>query len=255
MKDKLFFLQLEDNTVHLLENVKMEEICEFIPDSWIKIVLKKDKKERSQAAIELWEKYLEGYLPNVIKKFKKELEDVELLERYDNGIKRYSLLYSIIDESERCIYYEGRNPMDNISERSKIDYWNNMSQQIRDFYEHIHDGFYHYMNRGMGLQPMRFTHFVEPEDEVAKLNMRFGSEEDYDDVDEELEWNLEVGDYGELWEEDSHQMAFFWNSLGLAVSMDDSEESEKDAIIWKCTSPPKFHNDFWKTVDQLLLYF
>ena len=132
-----------------------------------------------------------------------------------------------------------------------------MSQQIKDFYEHIHDGFYHYMNRGMGLQPLCFTHFMEPEDEVAEWNRKFGGDMRYGDEGENevQEWNLDVGEYDELWEESSHQMAFFWNSLGLAVSMDDSKDSEKNAIIWKSATSPAFHNDFWGTVDQLLFYF
>ena len=109
----------------------------------------------------------------------------------------------------------------------------------------------------MGLQPMRFTHFIEPEDEVARWNIRFRGATDYCDEDdaEVQEWSLEVGNYVELWEESSHQMAFFWNSLGLAASMDDSRDSEKNAIVWKNNTSPTFHNDFWKIVVQLLLYF
>lgn len=255
MKDKLFFLQLEDSTVNLFDNIKPGEICNLVPDSWIKIISSEGKKERCHATIGLWEKYLGRSLPNVMKSFEEKLDNVELLERRDNRKKRYSLLYSMLDESGRCLYYEGRNPIDNISVRSQLNYWSNMSQQIRDFYEHIHDGFYHYMNRGMGLQPLRFTHFMEPEDEVAKWNIKFGGVTNYGDEAEAQEWDLEVGNYDELWEESSHQMAFFWNSLGLAVSMDDSKDSEKNAIIWKNTSSPTFHNDFWRIVDQLLLYF
>ncbi len=256
MKDKLFFLQLEDSTVNLLNNIKTENLCDLVPDSWVKIILSEEKKERCHATIRLWKKYLGRNLPNVIKRFENELDNVELLERCDNKMRRYSLLYSMIDENGRCIYYEGRNPVDNIAMRSQLSYWGNMSQQIKDFYEHIHDGFYHYMNRGIGLQPMRFTHFMEPEDEVVKWNIKFGGVTNYGDEDEieAQEWNLNVGDYDELWEENSHQMAFFWNSLGLAVSMDDGKDSEKNAIIWKSTTPPTFHNDFWRTVDQLLFF-
>ena len=98
---------------------------------------------------------------------------------------------------------------------------------------------------------------MEPEDEVAEWNRKFGGDMRYGDEGENevQEWNLDVGEYDELWEESSHQMAFFWNSLGLAVSMDDSKDSEKNAIIWKSATSPAFHNDFWGTVDQLLFYF
>jgi len=257
MKDKLFFLQLEDSTVNLPDNIIPEELCGLVPDAWIKILSSEDKKERCHAVIGLWKKYLGKSLPTVIKRFEKELDNVELLERRDNNKRSYSLLYSMIDESGRCIYYEGRNPIDNIAERSRLSYLENMSQQIKDFYEHIHDGFYHYMNSGMGLQPLCFTHFMEPEDEVAEWNRKFGGDMRYGDEGENevQEWNLDVGEYDELWEESSHQMAFFWNSLGLAVSMDDSKDSEKNAIIWKSATSPAFHNDFWGTVDQLLFYF
>ena len=151
MKDKLFFLQLEDSTVNLPDNIIPEELCGLVPDAWIKILSSEDKKERCHAVIGLWKKDLGKSLPTVIKRFEKELDNVELLERRDNNKRSYSLLYSMIDESGRCIYYEGRNPIDNIAERSRLSYWENMSQQIKDFYEHIHDGFYHYMNRGMEI--------------------------------------------------------------------------------------------------------
>lgn len=62
----------------------------------------------------------------------------------------------------------------------------------------------------------------------------------YGDEAEAQEWDLEVENYDELWEESSHQMAFFWNSLGLAVSMDDSKDSEKMLLYGKTLLPLHF---------------
>ena len=46
MKDKLFFLQLEDSTVNLTDNIIPEELCGLVPDAWSKILSSEDKKER-----------------------------------------------------------------------------------------------------------------------------------------------------------------------------------------------------------------
>ena len=44
---------------------------------------------------------------------------------------------------------------------------------------------------------MRVTHFMEPEEEVVKWNIKFGGVTNYGDEDEieAQEWNLNVGDY------------------------------------------------------------
>lgn len=236
MKNKLQFLILEDKSVRLLSNPNVKALYNIIPDSWIKIISAESTEARCQAVIELWKKYLGSKLPNVMDRFDAGLENVELLRHDGKEGERYSLLYSVINEEGKCIYYEGRNPLDNMPYRSKLNYWKNLPERIRNFYEKIHDGFYHYMNRGMGLQPIMFTRFRDPEDE-------------------ELEWNLDFEPYGSVLDEDSHDMAFFWNSLGIAVSIDDKDESENNAIIWKSDSPCEFNADFWKIVDLLLLYF
>lgn len=236
MKDKEQFLTLEDSTVNVLNGLDMEKLHNIIPDTWIQILSLENAESRCKAVIELWKKYLEDKLPNVIARFDEGLENIELLERLKEGEKKYSLLYSIIDEEGKCIYYEGRNPLDNIPHRAELSFWDNMPLRIRNFYEKIHDGFYHYMNRGMGLQPIQFTHFTELEPD-------------------ELEWNLNYDGNESVLDEASHTMAFFWNSLGIAVSVDDSDGSEDNAVIWRSNAPCEFHANFWNIVDRLLLYF
>lgn len=236
MKNKEQFLTLEDSTVNVLNGLDMEKLHNIIPDTWIQILSLENAESRCKAVIELWKKYLEDKLPSVIARFDEGLENIELLERLKKGEKKYSLLYSIIDEEGKCIYYEGRNPLDNIPHRAELSFWDNMPLRIRNFYEKIHDGFYHYMNRGMGLQPIEFTHFKELEPD-------------------ELEWNLNYDGNESVLDEASHTMAFFWNSLGIAVSVDDSDGSEDNAVIWRSNAPCEFHANFWSVVDQLLLYF
>lgn len=236
MKNKEQFLTLEDSTVNVLNGLDMEKLHNIIPDTWIQILSLGNAESRCKAVIELWKKYLEDKLPNVMARFDEGLENIELLERLKKGEKKYSLLYSIIDEEGKCIYYEGRNPLDNIPHRAELSFWDNMPLRIRNFYEKIHDGFYHYMNRGMGLQPIQFTHFTELEPD-------------------ELEWNLNFDGNESVLDEASHTMAFFWNSLGIAVSVDDSDGSEDNAVIWRSNTPCEFHANFWNIVDQLLLYF
>lgn len=236
MNNKEKFLTLEDNTVHIFDVLNLERLYNIVPDTWIESLSQESVKLRCQAIINLWKKYLNDKLPTVIARFYEGLENIELLERFEKGEKKYSLLYSIRDEEGKCIYYEGRNPLDNTVHRAKLGFWNNIPKRIKDFYENIHDGFYHYLNRGMGLQPIQFARFVESEPD-------------------ELEWNLNYEGNEEVLGERSHTMAFFWNSLGIAVSVDDGDSSEDNAVIWRRDSPCEFHADFWNIVDQLLLFF
>ena len=138
MKNKLHFLMLEDSSVRLLNNQNMEKLRNAIPDSWIEIMSVERKETRCQAVIELWRKYLGDKLPNVLSRFEEGLENVELLERYDKEGKKYSMLYSIIDEEGKCIYYEGGNPLDNISYRVQLNYWEKFPIRIRNFYEKMY---------------------------------------------------------------------------------------------------------------------
>ena len=147
MKNKLEFLQFEDATVTLVKNEYIQELIAVLPSSWHEIVSTDNNETKCQAAIGLWQNYLGERLPNVLKQFQSKLKNVELLERCADGAKRYSLLYSMVDTDGKCIYYEGRNPIDNVPDRSELEYWERLPMGIRDFYENVHDGFYHYMQR------------------------------------------------------------------------------------------------------------
>lgn len=236
MNNKTKFLMLENDTAHVCNGSVLQKSQNVVPDNWIEILSLESAEARCREVIGLWKKYLKDELPGVIARFEEGLKDVELLERIEKGERKYSMLYSINNEDGKCIYYEGRNPLDNVQHRAALGYWDDMPIRIKNFYEKIHDGFYHYLNRGMGLQPIQFSRFKESEPD-------------------ELEWNLNYDGNEGVLNEGSHTMAFFWNSLGIAVSVDDSDESENNTIIWRSDAPCEFHAKFWRVVDQLLLYF
>ena len=156
MNNKKEFLMLENNTTHVCNGSVLEKLQNVIPDHWIEILSLESAEARCQAVGELWKKYLKDELPSVIARFDEGLKDVELLERIEKGEKKYSMLYSINNEEGKCIYYEGRNPLDNIQHRAALGYWDDMPIRIKYFYEKIHDGFYHYLNRGWGYSRFNF---------------------------------------------------------------------------------------------------
>lgn len=233
----LEFLKIYDSSIEIVSHKEIGAI-ESIPEVWKNIFYNQDKNTRIQQVIQLWEKYLKEELKETIDIFKKELYEITLVKRKVNGKTRYSMIYILYNQEEEYIYYEGRNPKENHCLQNNMEYWDKLPKSLRDFYENIHDGFYHYCNRGMGLQPIGNIHFME-----------------HDNEDEDL-WNLEYEDELEDVEFDEEtDLSFYWNNIGIALSINSQECDINNAILWRSTKGPKNGYNFWNIVDKLLLIF
>ena len=102
-----------------------------------------------------------------------------------------------------------------------------------------------------GLESVE-THDEEPIlpgfESSANNNQQFNFEED-----DGGEWFLDYGAYSDNYYIDN--ISFFRNSLGIAVSISAKEHDAQNAIVWRADRKPESGKDFWKIVDQLLLYF
>ena len=232
-ESKLRYLRLEDNTVSMISDKEVINCLKGnLPDQWRDIFLSKDKEERKRKVIDLWFEHLGMVLPDVTKKIRNRLEDIELIQKKINGTSEYCVLYTINDGENRRIFYEGRMPKEVGQYCMQLDCWEKLPKEIKAFYEILHNGFYHYANRGMGLQPIQYVNFEE---------------------DDGGEWFLEYGPYSDDYY--IYNLSFFRNSLGIAVSIDSKETDTKNAIVWRRDQEPEIGKNFWSIVDQLLLYF
>ena len=233
MDSKLRYLRLEDDTVSMIcDRAVIGCLDKVLPSQWMDIFLSKNKDERRKKTVALWEDYLGEVLPGVIKILRDRLEDIDLIQKDLKGTKGYYILYTINDGEDRKIFYEGRLPEESLQYRMQLDCWEELPREIRSFYEMIHNGFYHYANRGMGMQPIQYVNFEE---------------------DDCGEWFLDYGAYSDNYYIDN--ISFFRNSLGIAVSISAKEHDAQNAIVWRADRKPESGKDFWKIVDQLLLYF
>jgi len=232
MDSKLRYLQLEDDTVSMISDKEaIRSLDGIIPNQWIDIFLSEDKEEKKKKTIALWKEYLGEVLPDVTEILRARLEDIDLIQKEIAGTRGYCAIYTINDGEDRRIFYEGRMPEKSEQYRILFDCWDELPKELRAFYERIHNGFYHYANRGMGMQPVQYVNFEE----------------------DDGEWFLEYGAYAD--DDCFDNISFFRNSLGIAVSISAKEHDVKNAIIWRVDQEPEKGKDFWRIIDQLLLYF
>ena len=144
--------------VELLRNDDLDNLN--IPQIWKEIFSEENGAKRKEKLLEQWSKYLEKELSNTITYLSKFLEDVELMKIGDT----ISVLYSIkSNKTGRILYYEGGNPLD--SPRQQFDQlkkdWNTLPKEIRNFYTYLHNGFYYYPNKSMGLDAVENITYLD----------------------------------------------------------------------------------------------
>lgn len=229
----LEFLKNWDKTVELIPSTNISNIKQ-IPDTWKNIFSNELKEEKVTQVINLWKQHIGEELKKTIQFLDEHLYDVHLIKRQN----RYAILYVLQIEEDEYLYYEGGNPNDSTLAPNYNDDMKNMPNSIQNFYQFLHNGFYHFCNRGMGIQPIEYIHFME-----------------IDDDDEDL-WNLQYEDDNDEIEFDEEEMlSFYWNSVGFALSIDKQDGDINNSILWKRSSSPECGYHFWKTVDQVLFLF
>lgn len=228
MEEKLKYLNKytlgKNSTVRLILPEEIEHIdTKQIPTQWVKLFQGKDTGNRIKMLLEIWKRYLQNELSNTISYLDKNLENVELL--LING--RYSILYSIKNSSGNIRYYEGLIPSGKIDNSKLIGVWNKFPQSIRNFYEKVHNGFYDYAYKAMGLVPLNL---------VTYLN-------DY-------EWSI-IEDLNQPLRIDiKTSFGFFSNGMGGYVVYDYNNCDNDHATLWWKDDQPDYDVKFWDVVDE-----
>ncbi|CAH1202492.1 hypothetical protein PAECIP111893_01808 [Paenibacillus plantiphilus] len=231
MESKLEFLK--EYTLSENQNIKIipfHEVrgigSEMIPKSWFNIFEHKDTDRRIELLLEVWKTCSPVTLSNTISYLTENLYEVDLV--YFND--RYSILYSVKSQSGEIQYYEGRNPLDPFNNIELQNNWCKIPQLIRNFYENLHNGFYFYASKAMGLVPLENVTF-------------FGDDEwgIIESLNEPIQINLQT------------TFGFFKNGMSGYVAIDYTNAENDNATLWFSNDQPEYNINFWDTIDEWIV--
>ncbi|MBC2326584.1 SMI1/KNR4 family protein [Listeria booriae] len=221
--NKIQFLSKFRKNISLVDAKTLQE--NDIPVEWLEI-LNKGEPERREKTIEYWRSISSNELRNTISYLSDNLLDVELVCYNDV----YSVLYTVKVGEGEVDYFEGRIPTQNILNKELQKFWSETPQSIKDFYETLHNGFYYFPSRAMGLVPLE--------------NVTFFGDDEWGII-EDLEVPLGI-------ELDS-TFGFFSTGMGGYVALDYSNDDKEKATIWFTDDQPKYNMNFWDVVDEWIV--
>ncbi|WP_252235318.1 SMI1/KNR4 family protein [Clostridium sp. CH2] len=195
-----------------------------IPCEWKEAFNEVEKSKKIKKILEIWEKNVKDEMSNVISFFKEFLLDVEFM----NVGNKYSILYSIKNSNGKILYYEGGNPKYNLKNEHLKKNWNKIPEKLRAFYENVHDGFYYYPSRSMGLSSLE--------------NVVYLDDYEWGIIDDIESQNLKI-DLGSSY-------GFFSNGMGTYVVIDYNNCDNDNATLWSSKEEPEYNLKFWDTVDE-----
>ncbi|MCM3033908.1 SMI1/KNR4 family protein [Niallia sp. MER 6] len=220
--DKIAFLKQYRKSIEFVSDKDLLHIENGkIPGKWLEIFREADKFIQKDKLIALWKSVCEKELSNTISYIKENLVELELI--IDNG--EYAVLYSIKSEDEEIHYYEG-----GISTKSVLNDWVAFPEVIKAFYEELHNGFYYFASRAMGLVP--FEHVTRFDDYEWGI---------LEELDEPLGINMEKT-YG-----------FFQSGMGGYVAIDLDNSMDDTATLWFTNDQPEYNVSFWDVVDEWIV--
>ncbi|MGD6842178.1 SMI1/KNR4 family protein [Bacillus infantis] len=185
-----------------------------------------DDRKRVERALELWENLVSIDLRNTISYLKENLINVELLKSNN----KYSILYSVRMGDGDIGYYEGGIPNVNFDNAALEAKWSKIPRSIKNFYENLHDGFYYYASRAMGLVALEDVTFFE-DDEWGII----------EELEEPIQINLKT------------TFGFFKSGMGGYVAIDYKNDENDNATLWFTDDQPKYNVNFWDIVDEWLV--
>ncbi|MBC1458178.1 SMI1/KNR4 family protein [Listeria newyorkensis] len=210
-----------------VEIVDLKEIHdETIPAWWKNVFSQEDNNSRIECLIKHWEEILGTEMRNTIMYFKEFLKNIELMKLGN----KYFILYSIKSlKSDEILFYTGGNPLEkNFSDKTELKCdWDRVPERLKLFYEELHDGFYYFPSRGMGIDSIDNVTYLD-EDEWGII----------EELDEPIEINLKSS-YG-----------FFSNGAGSYVVIDIADCKNDKAILWSAKTAPDYDLNFWDVVDE-----
>ena len=231
-KEKIDFLNKYTLSKKLsVKILNMDEINNIeegiIPNEWKEIFKEVEKSNKIKKVLELWKKHVNIEMSNTISFLNDFLIDVEIMNIGD----KYSILYSVKNSRGKVLYYEGRSPKENFKNEQLEKDWNKIPYKIREFYENVHNGFYYYPSRSMGLDALENATYLD-----------------------EYEWGI-IDDIGEdnLKIDLASSYGFFSNGMGTYVVIDYKNCDNDNAILWSAKEEPDYNLKFWDLVDEWIV--
>ncbi|WP_026677440.1 SMI1/KNR4 family protein [Fictibacillus gelatini] len=226
MVDKLTFLNQYRKNVKLIPQEELVNLeIDTIPTYWIDVLKEKDQTKKLKQVVELWKSISGDELRNTISYLSENLRDVELI--IDNG--NFAILYSVKVE-DGIDYFEGGIPTKNINHPDLNKNWGKIPSSIRNFYENLHNGFYYFPSRAMGL--------------VALENVTYFDNDEWgiiEDLEEPLGINL------------SSTFGFFNSGMGGYIAIDFNNCENDNATLWFVDDQPQYNVNFWDMVDEWIV--
>ncbi len=214
--EKLSFLKKFRKDVEIIDVNHVEGIN--IPELWREIFNEKDFAAKKDKLVNQWKKVVGAELPNSIAFIDNNLREIDLIS-YRN---KFSILYGIKCEDGEIYYFEGGNPEECVNH----ELLKGMPAKLKSFYLELHNGFFFYPSRMMGLVTLNeVTHFSD--DEWGIL----------DELEEPLQISLDTT-YG-----------FFKNGGGGYLAVDYNNCENDVATIWFDDMEPEYNIDFWEYAD------
>lgn len=227
MNEKIAFL----NRYTLSSEKKVEFITDKstilnapIPEYWKAAFLADTLEERKSLILGEWQKYLARELSNTILYLQTYLTNIELMKIGDE----YSILYTILGfKTKMEFFYEGKNPVTEQEFKEKIKCpIEKIDNSIFDFYTKIHNGFYDFTSKSMGLDALKV---INP---VSDFEWEY---EDQLDMDLTSCYN------------------FFSNGMGDYVVLDLNQNLETGAYLWSTKELPEGNLNFWDIIDEWII--
>ncbi|WP_071460597.1 SMI1/KNR4 family protein [Bacillus massilinigeriensis] len=210
---------VDNNQVALLEDGAL-------PANWLSILKEKDDRKRVEKTLGLWGDFVSIDLRNTISYLRENLLNIELIK--ENS--KYSRLYSVRVGDGEIDYYEGGIPNRNFENPKLKEAWPKMPQSLKNFYENVHDGFYYYPSRAMGLVYLdRVTFFDDDEWGIIE------------ELIEPLQINLKS------------TFGFFNSGMGAYVAIDYNNCNNDKATLWFSDEQPKYNVNFGDIVDEWIV--
>ncbi len=193
---------------------------ESLPQSWRNILTEKGP-ERCSAVLKYWEPF-EAEFEQVIEYLRTHILGVELVHHRIG----YCLVYGIQSaKSGKTLYYEGRNPHTKTVSESVKAVWQRLPEKLTEFYDTLHNGWYHLSSWAMGPAPVESFEFLNMND--------WGILDTLDNCPVTLNKTISV----------------YTNGGGGYLCLDLSK-SKENALIWWTDEKPDLQLDFWPLVDS-----